>query len=108
MHIFTVLGLIASSLVMSQPVDHSHKTLESYGWTSVPHDQSVLLKDISPWDPATYDVADIWIPNTEIAKKVEGYAKRRLPEKVYNHSMRVYLYGEDLKLPLYSVNLTQT
>lgn len=81
---------------MSQSASHSAKTLESYGWTAVPHDQSVLLKDISPWDPANYDITEIPIPNTELAKKVGKYVKERLPEEVYNHSMRVYLYGENL------------
>jgi cyanamide hydratase len=80
---------------MSRPADHSKKTLESYGWTSVPHDQSVLLKDVSPWDPADYDVTDIEIPDTELARKVNEYAKERLPEEVYKHSMRVYFYGKD-------------
>jgi cyanamide hydratase len=79
---------------MSKPADHSNKTLESYGWTSVPHDQSVLLKDVSPWNPATYDVAEIQVPDTELAKKATKYAKERLPEQVYNHSMRVYFYGQ--------------
>lgn len=81
---------------MSRPVDHSAKSLETYGWTSVPHDTSVLLKNISPWDPAIYYVTDIQVPDTELAKKTHAYAKERLPEEVYNHSMRVYFYGENL------------
>ncbi|KAJ4354237.1 uncharacterized protein N0V89_005971 [Didymosphaeria variabile] len=79
---------------MSKLADHSNKTLETYGWTSVPHDQSLLLKNINPWNPATYDVAEIRLPDTELAKKVTEYARERLPEHVYNHSMRVYLYGQ--------------
>ncbi|KAL1599916.1 hypothetical protein SLS60_007721 [Paraconiothyrium brasiliense] len=78
---------------MSKLADHSRKTLETYGWTSVPHDQSILLNNVSPWNPATYDVAEIRIPDTDLAKKVTEYAKENLPEQVYNHSMRVYLYG---------------
>ena len=78
---------------MSQPADHSTETLESYGWNSVPHDTSVLLKDVSPWDPAVHDVTEIHIPQTELAKNVHDYAKKRLPEEVYKHSMRVYFYG---------------
>lgn len=78
---------------MSRPADHSTKTLESYGWTAVPHDTSILLKDVSPWDSATYDITDISIPHTEHAKKIDQYAKERLPEEVYKHSMRVYFYG---------------
>jgi cyanamide hydratase len=93
---------------MSRPADHSKKTLESYGWTSVPHDQSVLLKDISPWDPADYDVADIRIPDTELARKVNEYVKERLPEEVYNHSMRVYFYGENITRQIDTVTSSQS
>jgi cyanamide hydratase len=93
---------------MSRPADHSKKTLESYGWTSVPHDQSVLLKDVSPWDPADYDVADIRIPDTELARKVNEYVKERLPEKVYNHSMRVYFYGKNVPRHTETVTSSQS
>lgn len=85
---------------MYQHADHTQRTLESYGWTPVPHDQSVLLQNISPWNPANYNVADIRLPDTELAKKVHQYAKQRLPEEVYNHSMRVYYYGEYHPPPL--------
>ncbi|KAF1974620.1 urea hydro-lyase/cyanamide hydratase [Bimuria novae-zelandiae CBS 107.79] len=78
---------------MSNAADNSNNTLEKYGWTSVPHDQSVLLKDVSPWDPANYTVSQIQLPESDIAKKVAEYAKERLPEQVFNHSMRVYYYG---------------
>lgn len=94
-YIFIILGLFNLPLFMSQPADHSAKTLETYGWTPVPHDTSVLLKDISPWDPAICDVTDIQVPHTELAEKVHRYAKERLPEAVYRHSMRVYFYGKN-------------
>lgn len=74
----------------SQPED----SVEKYGWTSVPHDQSVLLRDVSPWNPADYTIADIHVPNSEIVTKVTEYAKEQLPEQVFNHSMRVYYYGK--------------
>jgi cyanamide hydratase len=93
---------------MSRPADHSKKTLEFYGWTSVPHDQSVLLKDVSPWDLADYDVADIRIPDTELARKVNEYVKERLPEEVYNHSMRVYFYGENVSHQIDTMSSSQS
>jgi cyanamide hydratase len=88
---------------MSRPADHSKKTLESYGWTSVPHDQSVLLKDVSPWDLADYDVADIRIPDTEVARKVNEYVKERLPD-----SMRVYFYGENVSHQIDTMSSSQS
>ena len=65
-----------------------------YGWTAVPHDQSKLLESISPWDPANYTVSKILIPNSILANKTLLYAKSTLPEHVFNHSMRVYYYGQ--------------
>ena len=79
---------------MSEPADHSKKTLEVYGWDSVPHDQSLILENISPWYPATYDVTEIQIPETELTKKVLRYAQSHLPKQVFNHSMRVFYYGQ--------------
>lgn len=78
---------------MSPSATRSGKIVELYGWTSMPHDQSVLLKNISPWDPVTYNIADIQMPTSEIARKVLEYAKEHLPVKVFNHSMRVFYYG---------------
>ncbi|EUC39599.1 hypothetical protein COCMIDRAFT_31263 [Bipolaris oryzae ATCC 44560] len=77
---------------MPQLADQSGKTFEFYGWTLVPHDTSLLLQDVSQWDPAVDDVTDVQIPQTELANKVHDYAKKRLSEDVYNHSMRVYFY----------------
>jgi hypothetical protein len=94
MYIFSLAFLIASTVAMSKRADHSNAMVEKYGWTSVPHDQSVLLKDVSPWDPANYSVSEIQVPDSEIAKKVTEYAKERLPEQVFNHSMRVFYYGQ--------------
>ena len=90
--------LLVSATMQTKPIDHSPETIKKFGWTAVPHSQTVLLKDISPWDPAEYTVADIKIPDSEIAKKVLQYAKDRLPEQTFNHSIRVYYYGEDSPL----------
>lgn len=78
----------------------SEQQLEKFGWTAVPHAQSVLLKDVSPWDPANYSIWEISTPESEIASRVMGYAKEKLPTEVYNHSMRVYYYGKHSVLPL--------
>ncbi|KAF2685197.1 putative urea hydro-lyase/cyanamide hydratase [Lentithecium fluviatile CBS 122367] len=75
------------------PADHSPALIEKFGWTTVPHAQSTLLKDVSPWDPANYTVAEIKLPDSGIPQKAVRYAKEHLPEQVFNHSMRVYYYG---------------
>lgn len=79
---------------MHNPVDRSKDGLQNYGWTAVPHDQSTLLRHASPWDPSNFNITEIQVPDSEIAKKVEEYAKTNLPESVFNHSMRVYYYGQ--------------
>ena len=93
----TILSFTSSMILtaaMTKPEEPSESTLEKYGWNAVPHDQSVLLKDVSPWDPANYSVSEIQVPDSELARKVVEYAKEQLPEQVFNHSMRVYLYGQ--------------
>ena len=81
---------------MSHAVGHTQADIEKYGWTSVPHDQTVLLRDVSPWDPANYTIPELQFPDSGIAKSVTAYAKEQLPEQVFNHSMRVYYYGQCL------------
>jgi cyanamide hydratase len=86
--------LLVSATMQNKPADHSPETIKKFGWTAVPHAQSVLLKDVSPWDPANYTVSEIKIPDSEVAKKAVQYAKDHLPEQTFNHSMRVYYYGQ--------------
>jgi cyanamide hydratase len=79
----------------------SDDSVEKYGWTSVPHDQSVLLQGVSPWDPADYTIAQMPFSESEgeLTSKVASYAVKHLPEQVYNHSMRVYFYGQPPRTP---------
>ena len=43
---------------------------------------------------AELDLDSVKIPNTSIAAKVFEYAQESMPEKTFNHSMRVWNYGE--------------
>lgn len=74
----------------------SHDTVEKHGWTSVPHDQSVLLQGVSPWDPADYTFAEMDFLESEkgLTARVAEYALKNFPKQVYNHSLRVYFYGQ--------------
>lgn len=67
-----------------------------YGWPAVPRDFEVLLKNAVP--ARTVDVKDIQEPTTDLAVKVREYAKSHLPGPTFNHSLRVYYYGEYLGL----------
>ncbi|KAF2866016.1 hypothetical protein BDV95DRAFT_506032 [Massariosphaeria phaeospora] len=95
---FTGIALLSSILLVSatsqtRPADNSLETIKKYGWSAVPHAQSTLLKDVSPWEPANYTVAEIKVPDSEVVKQAVRYAKDHLPEQVFNHSMRVYYYA---------------
>jgi cyanamide hydratase len=85
--------LITSVMAHSKPADHSPETIKKFGWSSVPHAQSTLLKDVNPWDPANFTTSEIEIPNSQLAKKTMQYAQEHLPEQAFNHSMRVFYYG---------------
>jgi hypothetical protein len=71
--------------------------IRSYGWTAVPRDRSNVPsaeEAAAPQtDAAAVDITGIW-PDNELTKKARDYAKRELPTETYNHSLRVYAYGE--------------
>ncbi|KAL1885570.1 hypothetical protein Plec18167_001065 [Paecilomyces lecythidis] len=76
--------------------------VEVYGFTPVVSSAEALLKSSAPYPapsspPVPISVSDIQIPNTPIAQRIHDYAKSHLPEPVYNHSIRVYLYGIAIK-----------
>lgn len=69
-----------------------------YGWTAVPRNVEKLLKgrkNIKDPDPVL--VKDIKLPDSQLAKTIQQYAKEKLPEETFNHSMRVYYYGKLLR-----------
>ena len=68
----------------------------TYGWTALPRDPSVILHGKeNVKDPQPVKVADVQLPDTDLAKKVLEYARKELREETFNHSMRVYYYGTD-------------
>ncbi|KAF4631545.1 hypothetical protein G7Y89_g6582 [Cudoniella acicularis] len=72
--------------------------IQTYGWTPVPHDLDLLLKQHSeaPSGAAApiISVSSIPLPPSELAKKVHEYAKKELPVETYNHCLRVYYFGQ--------------
>lgn len=75
--------------------------VEEYGWTAVPRNRSTV-PDAEHCEattlPITVDFEKIW-PQTEVVKKAEEWVKARLPEKTFNHSLRVYCYGTIVPAP---------
>ena len=67
-----------------------------HGWTAVPLNAEMVLKDnmSSSASLRAITVEEIEIPCSSLAKKVIAYAKRELNEQTFNHSMRVYFYGQ--------------
>jgi len=74
--------------------DNTNKSeLAAHGWASVPRAQFRILSDVNKSSPAKLSVEDIAIPDSAVAKKTQNYAKEKLPEQTFNHSMRVFYYG---------------
>lgn len=66
------------------------------GWTAVPVDAAKILQD-KPYlhEPAPLLVSDIPFPSDDpVVARVQQYVKEKLPEQTYNHSLRVYYFGE--------------
>lgn len=69
--------------------------VEQNGWTAVPVDPSKIFHGKEyVHKPEALNAADIPWPKSGVVDKVHQICKDKLPEKVYNHSMRVYYYGE--------------
>ena len=69
---------------------------KEHGWTAVPRSLSQLVADRAdpqPSKPVT--IGEIPFPETTpLVQQVVQYAKDNLPTETYNHSMRVYYFGE--------------
>lgn len=64
------------------------------GWAAVPRSHSKALEKINKDQHAKLDLDTVKVPDNEVARKVFGYAKSTLPERTFNHSMRVWNYGK--------------
>jgi cyanamide hydratase len=68
--------------------------LSANGWAAVPRSFTKSLADVDKSKQAELSVSDASPPSTDLAKKVLDFAKQQLPERTFNHSMRVWYYGE--------------
>lgn len=66
------------------------------GWTAVPVDAAIIFKG-KPFihEPKPLLTADIEFPTQDsLVTKTQAFARERLTRRTYNHSMRVYYFGE--------------
>jgi hypothetical protein len=68
--------------------------LAANGWTAVPRSFTKSLADVDKNKQAELVTDGVKPPSSEIAKKTYEFAKEQLPEKTFNHSMRVWYYGK--------------
>jgi cyanamide hydratase len=68
--------------------------MSANGWDAVPRDFAKSLADVDKSEHAEMTIRDAYPPSTNIATKTHEFAKDKLPEKTFNHSMRVWYYGK--------------
>ena len=76
--------------------------ITTHGFTAVPASATTLLTATPAYPapahkPSAIRVAATPIPSTPLAQRVNAYAKARLPEPTYNHSLRVYHFGQAIR-----------
>jgi hypothetical protein len=85
----------------------SNPAIEKYGWTAVPRKVETLLQQSEASGPAhPISVSSIKLPDSPLVKVVHEHAKKELAIETFNHSMRVYYYG-NLLSDFPSKNLTE-
>lgn len=77
---------------MSAHTRNDHLTRN--GWAAVPRDFTKSLANIDKNTHAELSVKNVTLPESEIVRKTYEFAKEQLPEKTFNHSMRVVYYGK--------------
>lgn len=69
--------------------------IAEYGWTSLPCDPAQWggNKKYNK-EPVVQLCKDVKLPDTPLVKAAIEHVKKELPEHTFNHSMRVFYYGE--------------
>ncbi|KAK3725156.1 hypothetical protein LTR37_000667 [Vermiconidia calcicola] len=69
--------------------------VQEHGWTAVPRSLEKLVSDRkNKTAPKPVSLEDMPLPDTPLVQEVLQYAKENLPRETFNHSMRVYYYGQ--------------
>ncbi|KAF2788732.1 cyanamide hydratase [Melanomma pulvis-pyrius CBS 109.77] len=72
---------------------NNNQELAANGWTAVPRSHPQGLSHVDRTSRAKISVNDVKLPDSDLVRRTYEYAKQELPEKTFNHSMRVYYYG---------------
>ncbi|KAL4734432.1 hypothetical protein BDV11DRAFT_54919 [Aspergillus similis] len=75
-------------------------SIAEHGLTPVSANTNTLFNEVdlkarSP--PIAISVSDTPIPDTPLCRRIQEYARSRLPQPTYHHSLRVYHYGLAMK-----------
>jgi cyanamide hydratase len=74
--------------------DNVNTELANHGWAAVPRGHTKALANVDKNLQADLDLDSVKMPDNTVAQKVFEYAKASLPERTFNHSMRVWNYGK--------------
>jgi cyanamide hydratase len=77
----------------------NNQELTANGWIAVHRSFSKGLLNVDQNSPAKISVADVKLPKSDLVRTTYEYAMKELPEKTFNHSMRVYYYGKFILFP---------
>lgn len=70
------------------------KVVEEHGWTAVPRSlDKVLASRKDPKPPVAIFIDEIPLPSSLLIDTILKYVKENLPKETFNHSMRVFYYG---------------
>ena len=73
------------------------KTVQEHGWTAVPRSlEKLVASRRNPQLSKPMTIESIALPDSPLVKQVLKYAEENLPSQTFNHSMRVYYYGNDV------------
>ena len=69
--------------------------IKAYGWTALPRDPKLFLSEgCLSTGPLPVLVESVRLPDTPLANSILAYAKEELNSGTFNHSMRVFYYGD--------------
>ncbi|KAL4757695.1 putative urea hydro-lyase/cyanamide hydratase [Aspergillus foveolatus] len=75
-------------------------SIAKYGFTPVPANTKTLFSEVdlkAKSHPVAVPVSETPIPDTPLCRRIQEYARSRLPQPTYHHSLRVYHYGLAIK-----------
>lgn len=94
----TLLGLIIPQpLLLASPwQEMSSSEVEANGWTAVSVSAKAIIDSLGQLNEVpSYAVQDLEFPSGDtLVGEAQAFAKARLSPEAYNHSMRVFYWGE--------------